>query len=155
MWDLVPWPGIERRPPAWRAWSLSHWTTREVPVYINLYQSKIYIQKSAHIINVQLNEFSQITHIHENNAQFKKKNITSLPEDLLCFMERQGSLVQCLHFTEVKIKAQQGKWLSQSKALLQLYNLGGAMPLTQNPFLWAAGKSTYGAEHMGYLMPSA
>ena len=27
MWDLLPWPG----PPALGVWSLSHWTTREVP----------------------------------------------------------------------------------------------------------------------------
>ena len=32
MWFLVPQPGIEPRLPALRAWSLSHWTTREVPV---------------------------------------------------------------------------------------------------------------------------
>ena len=31
MWDLVPWPGIELRFPALGAWSLDHWTTREVP----------------------------------------------------------------------------------------------------------------------------
>ena len=31
MWDLVPRPGIELRPPALGAWSLTHWTTREVP----------------------------------------------------------------------------------------------------------------------------
>ena len=31
MWNRVPWPGIQPRPPAWAAWSLSHWTTREVP----------------------------------------------------------------------------------------------------------------------------
>ena len=31
MWDLVPWPGIEPRPPALGAWSLTHWTTREIP----------------------------------------------------------------------------------------------------------------------------
>ena len=31
MWNLVSWPGIEPRPPALGAWSLSHWTTREVP----------------------------------------------------------------------------------------------------------------------------
>ena len=29
MWDLVPWPGIEPRPPALGTQSLSHWTTRE------------------------------------------------------------------------------------------------------------------------------
>ena len=29
--------GIERGPPAWGAWSLNHWTTREVPcqLYLN------------------------------------------------------------------------------------------------------------------------
>ena len=29
-WDPVPWPGIEPRPPALGAQSLSHWTSREV-----------------------------------------------------------------------------------------------------------------------------
>ena len=32
-WDLVPWPGTEPLPPSLGAWSLSHWTTREVPNY--------------------------------------------------------------------------------------------------------------------------
>ena len=32
MWDLVLWPGIELLPPAMRVQSLSHWTTREVPL---------------------------------------------------------------------------------------------------------------------------
>ena len=32
VWDLVPWPGIEPRPPALGAWSLNHWITREVPL---------------------------------------------------------------------------------------------------------------------------
>ena len=30
MWDLVPWPETEHGPPATGAWSLSHWTTKEV-----------------------------------------------------------------------------------------------------------------------------
>ena len=29
MWDLVPWPGMEPRPPVLGAQSLSHWTTRK------------------------------------------------------------------------------------------------------------------------------
>ena len=29
-WDLVSWPETKPRPPALGAWSLSHWTTREV-----------------------------------------------------------------------------------------------------------------------------
>ena len=32
MWDLVPRPGIEPRPPALEAWSLNHCATREVPI---------------------------------------------------------------------------------------------------------------------------
>ena len=31
MWDPVPWPGMEPRPPGLGPLSLSHWTTREVP----------------------------------------------------------------------------------------------------------------------------
>ena len=29
MWDLVPRPEITPRSPAWRAWSLSHWISRQ------------------------------------------------------------------------------------------------------------------------------
>ena len=37
MWDLIPQPGIEPRPPALAVWSLSHWISREVPsIYILL-----------------------------------------------------------------------------------------------------------------------
>ena len=31
MRDLTTWPGIKPKPPALRTWSLTHWTTREVP----------------------------------------------------------------------------------------------------------------------------
>ena len=33
MWDLaiVPWPGMEPGPRTWGAWSVIHWTTRDVP----------------------------------------------------------------------------------------------------------------------------
>ena len=34
-WDLVPWPGIDLGHPALGAWTLSHWTSREVPQYGN------------------------------------------------------------------------------------------------------------------------
>ena len=36
MRDLVPWPGMEPGPPALETQTLSHWTTREVPVYLLL-----------------------------------------------------------------------------------------------------------------------
>ena len=34
LWDLVPRPGIKPGPPILGAQSLSHWTTREVPIFI-------------------------------------------------------------------------------------------------------------------------
>ena len=34
MWHLVPWPGIEPRPPALGAQNLRHWTTREVLITV-------------------------------------------------------------------------------------------------------------------------
>ena len=37
IWDLVPWPGIEPRPPALWVWSVSHCITREVlqwPIFV-------------------------------------------------------------------------------------------------------------------------
>ena len=41
MWDLVSWPGIEPRPPALRARSLSPCTNREVLDLQNLFQHEV------------------------------------------------------------------------------------------------------------------
>ena len=40
IWNLVPWPGIEPGPPTFGTQSLSHWTTREVPVVISIKKKK-------------------------------------------------------------------------------------------------------------------
>ena len=45
MWDLVPQPGIKPASPALEAWSLNHWTTREVP-------------KFQHILTIKSHTFS-------------------------------------------------------------------------------------------------
>ena len=37
MWDPVLWPGSNPGPPALQAWSLNHWTTREVPKWRNFF----------------------------------------------------------------------------------------------------------------------
>ena len=52
MWDLVPWPGIEPRPPALGAWSLSHCTAREVPgpciyLFLLLYLAQFVLLRSG------------------------------------------------------------------------------------------------------------
>ena len=56
MWDLVPWPGIKSGPHALGGQSLSHWTTREVPIWdiltkenfvLFLNQFRIFAKKGA------------------------------------------------------------------------------------------------------------
>ena len=46
MWDLVPWLGIKPRPPALEAWSLSHWTTREVPYFLMYFHIDVHLDFS-------------------------------------------------------------------------------------------------------------
>ena len=36
MWNLVPQPGIKPGAPALGVWSLSHWATRKVPLFLLL-----------------------------------------------------------------------------------------------------------------------
>ena len=50
MWDLVPQPEIEPRPFALGVWSLSHYTTREVPHYNLIYMCE-WNSKSTYIKN--------------------------------------------------------------------------------------------------------
>ena len=49
MWDLVPWSGIEPRPPALKARTLSHRKTREVSV-LN-FESYLYIKDTSLLSN--------------------------------------------------------------------------------------------------------
>ena len=46
---LGPRPGIEPMPPALEAWSLNHWTTREVPPQCTLYVWLILLDKTSFI----------------------------------------------------------------------------------------------------------
>ena len=62
MWGLIPWPGIKPGPPALGVWSLSHWTTREVPILFFL----IGIQLLYHVVlvsSVQQRESALCMHI--------------------------------------------------------------------------------------------
>ena len=42
---LVPQPGVEPMPPKVEAWSLSHWTAREVPVNVCFNERVFYFQR--------------------------------------------------------------------------------------------------------------
>ena len=43
MWDIVPWSGLEPRSPPLRVWSLSHWTTKEVPIVTDINHNMIHL----------------------------------------------------------------------------------------------------------------
>ena len=47
MRDLVSWPGMEPRPPALGVWSLSHWTTKDVPYLWNRRKNTALAMKEA------------------------------------------------------------------------------------------------------------
>ena len=48
MWDLVPQPGMEPRPPALGARSLSHWITRGVPQSHSWFLPFLHLKHSGH-----------------------------------------------------------------------------------------------------------
>ena len=77
---LVPWPGIEPTPTALEAWSLNHWTAREVPEERislkekkkkknphNHKENKFLIDKFYHI-KIQIFIFSSLVHLFWSSA---------------------------------------------------------------------------------------
>ena len=54
---LVPHPGIEPVPPALEAWSLNHWTAREVPAWKNFNIHKIKRIENPDVPLTQLHKF--------------------------------------------------------------------------------------------------
>ena len=88
MWDLVSRPGIQPRPPALGAWSLSHGTTREV------LQIPRFIEEAAEIREAQGllkdTQFSAAPRI-----KFKCSVLGSCPARLMT----QSSGIHLLHLT--------------------------------------------------------
>ena len=58
MWDLFPWSGIKPMPPALAAWSLSHWTTREVLTHCFWSSPSVCIQEQCHLNKLTAGENS-------------------------------------------------------------------------------------------------
>ena len=63
MWNLVPWPRIEPWPPALTAWSLSRWTTREVPLR-NIWGARLGDFQGWEMIRVLIEKILLIGHFH-------------------------------------------------------------------------------------------
>ena len=63
MWDLVPWPQMEPRPPALGTQSLTHWSIREVPGSFFFILS-IYLANDPAISLKQTSVHTQKKHVH-------------------------------------------------------------------------------------------
>ena len=55
---LVPWPGVMLMPPALEAWSLNHWTAREVPCG-SLMLEGVEMQGNWHLGGIVINNLEQ------------------------------------------------------------------------------------------------
>ena len=63
MWDLVPLPGIEPGPPTLGVWSLSPWTTGEVPhLYIRLLSLLLRRQREVSTCSSCIHSFLSVCH---------------------------------------------------------------------------------------------
>ena len=67
MWDLVPWPGIEPRPPSFGVWSLSHWTTREV---LQLVFSSFLLRYPSLVASLVAQMVKRLSAMRETRVQF-------------------------------------------------------------------------------------
>ena len=66
MWDLVPWPGVEPRPPIWGELSLSHWTTREVPMKHFSYRTfSLLLEEKEKLFRLELFHFPVFWYVSE------------------------------------------------------------------------------------------
>ena len=59
MWGLFSLPGIEPGPPTLGAWSLSHWTTREVPTPVFLLGEFPWTEESGGLQSMGLQRVGQ------------------------------------------------------------------------------------------------
>ena len=98
VFQLVPWPGIEPRPPAWGAQSLSHWATREAPSSFHfeaksalllcfcpgrLYWGLINYNKTHACWVCRLVTFDRCIHTHVNTTTITIWIVSALPERFL------------------------------------------------------------------------
>ena len=63
MWNLVPWSGIEPRPPALGAWRLSHWTTMEVPKLGALISPSVLILSVSLLVALRKGDSETLSHL--------------------------------------------------------------------------------------------
>ena len=102
MWDLVPWPGIKPRPPAFGAWSLSHWTIREVP--LSAFQYAIWVCHSFSFTEqVSFNYMAAFTICSDFGTQ-EKNSLSLFPFFPHLFATKWWDWSHDLHFFNVEFK---------------------------------------------------
>ena len=66
VWDLVPWPGVTPRPPICGELSLSHCTTREVPMKHFSYRTfSLLLEEKEQLLRLELFHFPVFWYVYE------------------------------------------------------------------------------------------
>ena len=128
MWSLAPWPGIEPKPLAMGAWSLSHWTTREVPLLqlfiLELNCAECLWCAQSHLLLTHLQDKTIIFNLF---YRWEHRHWSQLSNPRWCEYIQKG---HSLH----KGPQQGGRWKHQSQQIRQSSSLRSA---TQQLFdLW-------------------
>ena len=128
LWDLVPWPGIEPRPPALGAWSLSHWTTGEVSGWIAFYSlflcpdlsfsfdSLVCMANEAHKLNQQISKFPFIWHYTGHVTYCGLKEVQSSHMNRSIKSHRVYSQRENTHITTTHFKKQNTCWYPRNSS---------------------------------------
>ena len=103
IWDLVPWLGIDPRPPALGAWSLSQWTIREVPV--SAFQYAIWVCHSfSSMEQVSFNFMAAVTIWSDFGTQEKKTVCHCFHSFHIYLLWSDGTECHDLRFLNVEFK---------------------------------------------------
>ena len=117
MWDLVPWQGIEPGPHALGPWSLSPWTTREVPRLFIFYFLLSYNCSFALFELLDINFFTFSPWMLPGQYIIAERVFATRDRyTLLLFSEGCVSKLCCIFFTP------QPKWHSISWLFLLLFS---------------------------------
>ena len=128
MQDLVPWPGIEPRPPALGAWSLSHWTTGKVSGWIAFYSlflcpdlsfsfdSLVCMANEAHKLNQQISKFPFIWHYTGHVTYCGLKEVQSSHMYRSIKSHRVYSHRENTHITTTHFKKQNTCWYPRNSS---------------------------------------
>ena len=121
MWDLVPWPKTKPRPPAVGAWSLSWWTTREVPkIFFKIFNFSLSFD--SHLLKFSLIYMCVCVcvylYIYISIHKFIKKSSPLVNSCLLVLLDCSSQILSWINQIQERI------WSNQISQILSSSSLG-------------------------------